>query len=286
MRILVTGSEGFIGKNLMSFLKDKGHTPIGFDIKTDSKRQDVRNINNVYHYMEKHKIEAVCHHAALPRVMYSIEHPQAVNNTNLVGTLNLLDACVQLKVKRFVFASSCSVYGDCEDKLHEEMPLEPLSPYAASKVAVEAYLSAYNECYGINTVALRYSNVYGDGMNPKGEYALVIGKWLEMHNAGKTLPIYGDGTQTRDFVHVYDVCKANLKSIEGGIPGVYNIGRGQSITLLSLARMITYDNYAFHPPREGEVFKTSVDISKARRLLHYSPKSQLKRFIKTRNDED
>lgn len=278
MRILVTGSEGFIGGNLMRFLKEKGHEPFGFDIKNSSAHQDVRSKKNILEHMLKNDIEAVSHQAALPRVMYSIKNPLKVNNTNLGGTLNLLDACLEMNVENIVFASSCSVYGNREDKLKENMSTDPVSPYASSKVAAEAYIRSFQECYGMKASSLRYSNVYGDGMDPHGAYALVIGKWLELHKQGKALPIYGDGHQTRDFVHVDDVCQANLAALQKGKTGRFNIGSGKSTEILSIVKWFG-DECEFRSSRTGEIYKTSIDIKKACKYLDYKTQKDLKQYI-------
>jgi UDP-glucose 4-epimerase len=218
-------------------------------------------------------IDYVFHEAALPQVQYSIENPIETNEVNVVGTLNVLEASRINKVKRLIFASSCSVYGD-QDKLPiiEDMPISPLSPYAMHKYIGEGYCSSWSRIYGLETVCLRYFNVYGKRQSANGSYPLVIAKFLDLSKEGKLLKIVGDGNNTRDYINVLDVARANIlamKSDKVGKGEVINIGTGIQTSVNQIAQLIGGE--IEHIPPRIEPKNIQADIKKAKELLDWEP---------------
>jgi UDP-glucose 4-epimerase len=218
-------------------------------------------------------IDYVFHEAALPQVQYSIENPIETNEVNVVGTLNVLEASRINKVKRLIFASSCSVYGD-QDKLPiiEDMPISPLSPYAMHKYIGEGYCSSWSRIYGLETVCLRYFNVYGKRQSANGSYPLVIAKFLDLSKEGKLLKIVGDGNHTRDYINVLDVARANIlamKSDKVGKGEVINIGTGIQTSVNQIAQLIGGE--IEHIPPRIEPKNIQADIKKAKELLDWEP---------------
>lgn len=223
----------------------------------------------------------VLHQAALPSVQKSVENPLASNTNNVDGTITLLDVARRCGVKRFVYASSSSVYGDTPElPKRENMPPKPQSPYAVSKLAAEFYCSVFYKIYGIETVSLRYFNVFGPRQDPTSQYAAVIPKFITHALGGKPLPVFGDGLQTRDFTFVENVVRANLRAIiSPNIGGeVFNIATGARISLNQLieyiAEFMGRENdlsVKYLPPRKGDIRHSQADITKAENLLNYKP---------------
>lgn len=288
-RVLVTGGAGFIGSTLAEKLAEQNEVVILDDLSTGKienikellKRENVRfirgSITDLELLQENFKeIDYVFHQAALASVPGSIEDPFSSNNVNISGTLNVLAAARDNRVKKVVFASSCAVYGDPEVMpVAETAPLNPKSPYAVTKLACEYYCSVFSEIYSLPTASLRYFNVYGPRQNPDSEYAAVIPKFISKVINGKPPVIFGDGSQTRDFVSVKDVVKANILAAESEEVGVFNIGNGSSVTIAELAGMIvTLLGKNLKPlheaPREGDIKDSVADISKAR-AIGYEP---------------
>ena len=257
-RYLVTGGAGFIGSHLVETLLKKGQTVRVLDNFTTGKRANLEGI------IERNEIAAgdprltivegdirdpqtcaaavqgvdyVLHQAALPSVPRSIIDPVGTTAVNVTGTLNLLWAAKEAKIKRFVFASSSSVYGDTPvlPKV-ESIPPNPLSPYAVSKLAGEQFCRVFFRAYGLPTVALRYFNVYGPGQDPESQYAAVIPRFLSALKAGKTVTIYGDGKQSRDFTFIEDCVRANLLACKSryAVGEAMNIAYGDRITINEL----------------------------------------------------
>jgi UDP-glucose 4-epimerase len=223
--------------------------------------------------------EYVFHQAALARVPFSIEHPLAANEVNITGTLNVLVAARDNGVKKLVYASSSSVYGNNPTPQQEGMSPEPLSPYALTKLTGEHYCTIFSQLYGLSTVCLRYFNVYGPRQDPGSQYAMVIPAFIDRVLRGQPPVIYGDGEQSRDFTFIQDVVRANLLAAETDAQGVYNIGGGHNITINRLAETImelmgTKLKPAHEPPRPGDVRHTLADIARAG-SFGYEPKWNL-----------
>ncbi len=217
--------------------------------------------------------DAVFHLAALPRVQFSIDHPEESNDTNINGTLSVLRAAHEAKVGRVVYSSSSSAYGDQPVlPLVETMPTRPVSPYGLQKLVGEEYTRIFAEVYGLSTVSLRYFNVYGGRMKADDPYALVLGIFLKARKAGQPLPITGDGEQTRDFTHIRDVVRANIlsaTSVNVGNGEAINIGSGDPVSVNHLARLI--GGSTEHVPARKETRNTKADWSRAKELLGWAP---------------
>ena len=229
-------------------------------------------------------VDAVFHEAALVDVPLSIQNPLLFNDVNLVGTLNLLKASLDSNVKRFVFASSAAVYGDSKPAKKKENTLcKPISPYAVSKLAAENYVKVFNELYGLETVSLRYFNVYGPRQVAGSSYNGVITAFISRLLNGQPPIIYGDGKQTRDFVHVDDVVSANMLALKNknAVGEVFVIASGIAISVYELAKRLQKITNTerlkpiFAEPRAGDIKHCSADISKAEKLLGFRPKIRL-----------
>ncbi|MBN1894420.1 SDR family oxidoreductase [bacterium] len=291
---LVTGGAGFIGSNIVEELIRRGEKVRILDNFSTGKREnltafldrievmegDIRS----YHIVRKavEDVDYVLHQAALPSVPRSIADPVTTNEVNVGGTLNVLDAARDAGVKRLVFASSSSIYGNIE-KLPktEDMPLQPLSPYAVAKLAGEKYCRVFYSIYGLETVTLRYFNVFGPRQDPTSQYSAVIPKFIDAMRNGRAPVIYGDGEQSRDFTYVGNVVHANLLACQADSAAcageAFNVACGKRITLNRMIELINrFLNVAVRPthtePRPGEVRHSQADIGKARRLLGYTVK--------------
>jgi len=301
MRVLVTGGAGFIGSHVVDALITRGDTVTVLDnlssgktdnLKTHLKnpafqfiRGDIRDTRAVGNALAD--ADAVIHEAAIVSVPLSVKNPELVHSVNVEGTLNLLRASSDRGVKRFIFASSCAVYGEQKKfPISEDASPNPLSPYASSKLAAEKKCLTFHDEEGLETVCLRYFNVYGPRQSA-GEYAGVMIKFLERIRADQPPIIYGDGEQTRDFVHVQDVAEATLLALEhDGVAGeVINIGTGGGIKINELCQIFlkTAGNPHIKPVREdarvGDVRYSRADISKARKLLGFGPKVSLENGV-------
>jgi nucleoside-diphosphate-sugar epimerase len=294
---LVTGAAGFIGSNLVEALVAGGEQVIGLDNLLSGKRENLGGISGQFRFVEGdvrdletlrelcRGIDFVLHQAALASVPWSIEDPVLAHEHNTTGTHNVLVAARDAGVKRVVLASSSAVYGDTEVvPSPETLPLRPTSPYAATKVAAEALATAFHQSMGLETVALRYFNVYGPRQDPASGYAAAIPAFFSRALAGQRPTIFGDGDQTRDFVFVEDVVRANLLACEAGGDAcgrAFNIGTGQAVTvgelcaaILDLAGAeITPDH---GPERSGDVRHSRADISAARAALGFEPRFDLR----------
>lgn len=291
-KVLISGGAGFIGSNLSEELIKEGYEVhvIDIDMKASNKlSKDVKVHNfNIY---EKDKldslmrslgsIDSVFHLAALPRVQSSIEDPTGTSTTNIMGTINLLDLSTKVGAKRFIYSSSSAVYADSGDIfLKEDSLLKPKSPYGLQKYVGELFVKLWSEIYGLDGVSLRYFNVYGPNMDPNGPYALVLGKFLKQKKDKNKLTITGDGTQTRDFVHVSDVVQANIlamKSSRKFFGEAINIGSGKNISINKLADLVGGE-VEYIESRE-EPHDTKADNKKAMDLLGWEPKISLKEGI-------
>ena len=285
MNILVTGGAGFIGSHLVECLIRRGDHVRVFDNFSTGKRErvpaaveliegDLTDLDAVRRAVVG--VEIVFHVAALPRVQLSLENPRATHLTNVDGTLNLLIAARDAKVRRVVYSASSSAYGAAETlPQHEDLPALPLNPYALQKWIGEHYCRLFYSLYGLETVSLRYFNVYGPRMASEGAYATVIGIFMRQKKVGEPLTIAGDGEQTRDFTHVSDVVRANLLAAASDKVGrgeVINIGAGQNWSVNYIAQMFGGPRTTIPArPVGSEARHSSADITRARNLLGWQP---------------
>ncbi|MCG6945463.1 MAG: SDR family oxidoreductase [Deltaproteobacteria bacterium] len=290
-KCLVTGGAGFIGSNLVERLMGDGVQVRVLDNLTtgvldniepflediDFKQGDVRDLDALQEVMAG--VEVVFHQAAVVSVPKSVEDPIEAAMVNDLGTLYVLEAARRASVRRVVFASSCAVYGDLPQlPKRENMETRPLSPYAASKLHGETYALLYRDLYGLETVCLRYFNVYGPKQDPTSPYSGVISIFMDRAVRGELPTIFGDGEQFRDFVYVADVVQANLLAANrDNIAGaVINLGTGSSVTVNSLwANISQFAGVGGEPERveerPGDIRESVADISRARELLAYEP---------------
>ncbi len=297
MKCLVTGGGGFIGSHLSSFLAARGDEVIVLDNFSTGKREnlqglevrliegDIRDFSCLTEAVQG--VDTVFHQAALCSVARSVEDPRSTHEVNTTGTLNVFEASRQAGVRRVVFASSSSVYGDSATLPKEEsMPTAPLSPYAISKLVGEHYAAMYWKLFGLETVGLRYFNVFGPRQDPDSEYAAVIPKFLHGILNREEVRVHGDGSQSRDFTYVDNVVQANAAAASVTVAAtdaandaagqVLNIACGERWTLLELLNRLesTLQQDAavvFGDRRVGDVKHSQASIEKARRLLGYSP---------------
>lgn len=230
-------------------------------------------------------VEYVFHHAAIPSVPLSIENPQATHEINTTGTLNVLLAAKDNAVKKVIYASSCAVYGDTPTlPQKEDMFPDPQSPYAVTKLAGEHYCRVFQKVYGLPTVCLRYFNVYGPRQDPTSQYAAVIPIFIRRVLDNRPPIIFGDGEQTRDFIFIKDVVEANLLAAENAASGIYNIGRGERVSINRLAELvISLVGNSVEPehidPRPGDIKHSLADISRARQF-GYNPRYNLEEGLR------
>jgi len=290
-KVLVTGGAGFIGSNLVDALIDKGFDVIVNDNLSSGKKEylnpkakfykaDIRNLEKIKPLFRK--VDYVFHLAAQPRIQPSIINPAESHSNNVVGTLNVLIAARDAKVKKFIYSASSSAYGDQEKlPLREDMSPRPKSPYSLFKLIGEQYCKLFTEIYDLPTVCLRYFNVYGPRQSCEGAYATVIGIFLRQAKAGEPLTIVGDGNQTRDFTNVMDVVKANILAMESSRVGqgeVINIGTGKNYTINKIASLISKESI-HTPPRLAEIRDTLADNSKAKEFLEWQPTIEIEQGI-------
>ena len=287
MKALVTGGAGFIGSNIVDHLRELGHEPVVLDDLSSGYRQnlfdgvpfvegDVRDAATVSRAMAG--CQVAFHLAASVGNTRSIEHPQTDSAINVLGTLNVLEAARAHGVERVVFSSSAGIFGELKTlPIAEDHPLDPDSPYGASKLAAEKMCLVYNKLHGMRNVCLRYFNVYGPHQRYDA-YGNVIPIFTERVLRRRPLTIFGDGEQTRDFVNVRDVAAANLQAgTTGDVAGVFNIGSGTRITINELARLVheaaaVADGVEYAPPRKGDVRDSLADIRAAGAAFGYRPR--------------
>ena len=310
-KFLVTGGAGFIGSNIVEELVKLNHKVRVIDNFSTGKRDnllpfidqieliegDIRSYHIVREAIDG--IDFVLHQAALPSVPRSINDPVTTNEVNVTGTLNILDASRESKVKRVIYASSSSIYGDLETlPKTEEMLPKPLSPYAVAKLAGEKYCQVFTQIYGLETVALRYFNVFGPHQDPTSQYSAVIPKFIKFIRDSQSPMIYGDGEQSRDFTSVENVVHANLLACESGMENlsgeVFNIACGKRITVNKLVQSIneilkTNVKPEYTGPRAGDVKHSLANIGKATQFLGFQVQVEffegLKKLIEMLNVE-
>lgn len=300
MKFLVTGGAGFIGSNIVEELLKKDYNVRVLDNFSTGKREnlkqfekdieliegDIRSYHTVNQAMKG--IDIVLHQAALPSVPRSINDPITTNEVNVVGTINVLDAAKEHKVKRIVYASSSSVYGDNPElPKHENMTPNPLSPYAVSKLAGEKYCQVFSKLYGIETVIMRYFNVFGPRQDPNSQYSAVIPKFIKLMSNNQVPTIFGDGTQSRDFTYVANVVEANILAATKPVetPIVLNCATHGQVTLNSLiAELNELLNKKIKPiytnPRPGDILHSFADIRMINQKINYNPVVDFKEGLK------
>ena len=291
-RFLVSGGAGFIGSHIVEALVRKGHRVRVLDNFSSGKkdnlrpvikeieliRGDIRSLNTCQKAIKG--IDFVLHQAALRSVPKSMKQPQLYNEVNIGGTLNMLMASARNKIKRFVFASSSSIYGDVKNFPEKEDFLPcPFSPYALTKLTGEHYCRIFSSHYGLEAVSLRYFNVFGERQSLDDEYTVVIPKFISCLLNDEAPPVYGNGKQSRDFTYVLNVVNANLLAVKMPCARgeVFNVASGRNYTVLELAEIlnrIMKKNIkpVFLKPRSGDIFKTHADLSRARKYLTFTPK--------------
>jgi nucleoside-diphosphate-sugar epimerase len=291
LKILVTGGAGFIGSNIVRKLVELGHSVRVLDNFATGQRDNLSGYIDSIEMIEgdirdfwtvakaTKDIECIVHEAALPSVLRSIDNPLTTTEVNINGTLNLLEASRFNGVRRLIFASSSSVYGDSvENCKHEELKPRPKSPYAITKLAAEEYCLIFNQLYGLETVALRYFNVFGPRQNPNSQYSAVIPKFIIKMLADEPPPINGDGTTSRDFTFVENVIAATILALEKNtaVGKVINVACNKAYTINDLVQSLNQImgksiRPQYLPEIKGEVKHSLADISRARELLGYSP---------------
>jgi nucleoside-diphosphate-sugar epimerase len=292
MDYLITGGAGFIGSNIAEYLVGQGRSVRVFDNFSSGKRANVQSFADKAEIIEGDlrdpksiqqgvkDVRYILHLGAIPSVPRSVENPQATNEANITGTVNLLVAARDAGVKRVVFTSSSSVYGDTPTlPKREDMPPSPLSPYAIHKITGEYYASVFWRLYGLETVSLRYFNVFGPRQDPQSQYAAVIPRFITAILHDQSPVIFGDGSQTRDFSHVENIIEANRLACEApkeALGQAFNIACGGRISLLDLVATVNKIlgknvKPKLDPVRRGDILHSQADIAKAEKLLGWKP---------------
>jgi nucleoside-diphosphate-sugar epimerase len=291
MRYLVTGGAGFIGSNTVDELVRRGHSVVVLDDLSAGKEENLTEVRSKITFVKgsvtdletvqkaMHQAEYVIHLAARTSVPRSVKDPLETNRINVEGTLNVLVAARDNKVKRIVFAASSSAYGETPTLPKvETMQPQPISPYGVSKYVGELYAYAFGRCYGLENVCVRYFNIFGPRQDPGSPYSGVLSKFVTAFLEDQPPMIYGDGEQTRDFTYVENAVQANLLACEApsATGDVFNVGTGSRISLnetLELLRRITGKKLQakYDPPREGDIRDSQADLTKSRTVLGYEP---------------
>jgi UDP-glucose 4-epimerase len=308
-KTVVTGGAGFIGSHLAEELSRRGYQVIILDDLSTGKLENIRTPISPCHSEPSeespttvdfvqgsvtdlpllrelfHGVDCVFHQAAIPSVPRSIENPRASHEVNITGTLNVLLAARDNNVRKIIYASSSSVYGDTPTlPKTEDMPPNPQSPYAVTKLAGEYYCQVFQKVYGLPAVCLRYFNIYGPRQDPDSQYAAVIPLFIATISQGKPPTIFGDGEQTRDFTFVKDAVEANILAAESDATGIFNVGTGNRVTINELAGLVLKltckDLESVHQePSPGDIRHSLADISKAKQI-GYNPKHSLRQGLK------
>lgn len=301
MKYLITGIAGFIGSSLAHTLVAEGHDVRGFDNFSTGKPENLAAIRDRIEFREadlldETAIEEACegvdfvlHQAADPSVARSLSDPVASHRINACGTLNLLMAARRCGVQRLVYASSCAVYGDAPLPNNERSRPQPLSPYAVSKLTGEHYVTSFHRLYGLETVALRYFNVFGPRQDASSEYSGVVARFIAMLLGGKSPVIFGDGEQSRDFTFIDDVVAANLlacRAPKTQVAGeVFNVGGGNQITVNDVCRLVSRiigfkGKPAYAAARCGEIRHSFADTTLAETRLGFAPAVEFEKGLR------
>jgi len=299
-RLLLTCGTCFIGSHIVKRLVGEGAVVRVVDNLSTGQIARLEDLRCSIEYVEADladnlvsdevvkDVDYVLHQAAIPSVQRSVRDPIGTNRANVTATLNLLESCRKTGIRRFVYAASSSAYGDTEVlPKSEEMPPNPLSPYALQKLAGEHYCKLYYSLYGLETVCLRYFNVFGPGQDPHSEYSAVIPKFIGKLLINELITVYGDGEQSRDFTYVENVVDANLLALQAtkACGKVLNVGCGERITLNTLIQLLeeivgVKAKVSYSASKPGDVRHSLADINLARRLLEYEPKVMVKEGLR------
>jgi len=293
MKVLIIGGAGFIGSNIADLLIENGHKVVIVDNLSSGKKENVNKKAAFYKadicdkkklaaVFAKEKPQAVIHNAAQIDVRKSVSDPFYDAQINILGSLNVLSECVKNKVRKIIFASSGgTIYGECGSKAPDEKSFpNPISPYGIAKHSVENYIKFFSLIYGLKYSILRYANIYGIRQDPYGEagvVAIFAGRMLK----GDEVFVFGDGKQTRDYVYVADAANANLKALTKGDNEIINIGTSKTTSVNELVKIMSkvanYKKAAIHKPkRDGEIFKSFLNMKKAQKVLGWKPKVSIK----------
>ncbi|MDQ0482691.1 NAD-dependent epimerase/dehydratase family protein [Guptibacillus hwajinpoensis] len=286
MKVLVTGGAGFIGSHIVDLLIEEGYKPVVIDNLSTGNPEFLQENVSIYkedissvkleEIFARERPDVVIHHAAQVDVSRSLQNPYSDAQTNIIGTIRLLECCKKFNVKKIIYASSCAIYGDAGDiSIKEEFPKMPISFYGISKYTPELYIKKFHKLYGLTYTILRYANVYGPRQTPKGEGG-VVSIFIQNLKEGDQPTIFGDGQQTRDFVYVKDVARANLLALYDGDNETFNIGCNRETSINKLFQLITsLLNKQLTPvhssKREGDIRNSRLDFTKAIQHLGWSP---------------
>lgn len=303
MKSIVTGGAGFIGSHIVDKLLDLGHEVIVIDNESSNAHDQFYHNESATYYTHDiaeyddirplfDGVDYVFHLAAESRIQPAIENPLLCVRTNVTGTATILQCAREANVKRVIYSSTSSAYGrKNEPPLVETMPDDCLNPYSVAKVSGEKLCKMYTDLFGLETIILRYFNVYGEREPTKGQYAPVVGLFLRQKRANELLTVVGDGTQRRDFTHVSDVVNANIKAmlfVDESNPSllgtVFNVGTGRNHSIIDLARMISSE-VKFIPARIGESQVTLANIDKIKDYFNWKPIRKLEDYIKAQIGE-
>jgi len=299
MHYIVTGGAGFIGSHITRTLVERCHEVTVIDNFHSGKQENIHGLRSTgqvtlaegsitdLDFLKGNfeGVDGVFHEAAIISVPWSVEHPQETAAVNGMGTLNVLIAARDCGVKKVVVASSSAVYGDNPElPKREEMLPEPMSPYALSKMTGEYLGAVFSRSYSLDFVALRYFNVYGPGQDPASAYAAVIPKFITRILNGQVPLVYGDGSQTRDFIYVADVVKANLCAMEKSVEGIFNVASGERTSVNELAKLVpelmdVSVRPTYEQPRKGDILHSYADISRMKQEL-FTPDISLRTGLK------
>ena len=295
-RSIVTGGAGFIGSHIVEKLLNLKHKVICIDNEYSDNDQfywnekainhklDITNIDKIKYLFTG--VDYVFHCAAESRIGPAIENPTNATNINVIGTCNILQCAREKKVKRVVYSSTSSGYGNNDCPNIESQPDDCLNPYSVSKIAGEKLCKMYTDLFELPTIILRYFNVYGERAPQKGQYCPVIGIFLRQKEASQKLTIVGDGSQRRDFIYVGDVAEANILAATTKVSPeylgqVFNVGNGKNISIQEIADLISNDQ-TYIPQRKGEVFQNLANIEKIKDVLEWEPKTSVWDWIQSK----
>ena len=303
LKFLVTGGAGFIGSHIVEELLSKGYKIVIIDDLSSGSIENISKFRDRVEFVEGsivdfglvsevvNGVDGIFHLAARPFVIETMQDPVGSTEVNFNGTLNVLEAARAANVRSFVFSSSSAVYGDSDIlPIHEQLHYDPISPYAAAKLASEQYVTLYAKAFELPAISLRYMNIFGERQNPASLYSAVIPKFINLMLIGDKVPIYGDGEQTRDFLYVSNVVDANMLAFEKLSNnelqhGIFNIGSGKGTSINELVKILENEidikaNVEYQPERPGEIKHSFSDISLAEKSLGFNVEIDFKKGIK------